>query len=226
MTYNKEYLLKLFEKVSFNIEFTELDADEFYLGLNDEIKDAFDFNYGASKFVLIPKNSDEYVIKIPFNGYLEDTWNEETYSGYEFTPFYCADNTDGWDYCLSEVKRYSQAEKEGLSTALAKTSLLCYIDSYPIYIQERCQVYSQLFDYSEKRHSKEENSKTLSLIEADKFFEINEDWLTDFRYYYGEEFFIKFMAFVDDNNWDDLRVDNIGYLNGRPVLIDYSSFGG
>lgn len=221
MTYNKEYLLKLFEKISITEEFAELDCDMFYRELDAEIKDAFNYSYGASKFVLIPKNSDDYVIKIPFNGFVEENWREgET----NFLAFYEADTSGGWDYCSVEAERYVKAEKAGFSTALAKTSLLCYANDYPIYIQERCEVYSDRFDYFERRHSKEENSKTLSLIEADHFYEMNKDWLTDFRYYYGEEFFIKFMNFIDENCWDDLRLDNIGYLDKKPVLIDYSSF--
>ena len=36
---------------------------------------------------------------------------------------------------------------------------------------------------------------------------------------------VNFINFIQEKNWDDdLRDENIGYINNRPVLIDYSGF--
>ena len=213
MTYNKETIFNLLKDLPLDGDFYEEKNDLFI----EYIKDTFYYDNGASKFVLIPKDPDaDFVIKIPYNGSLhgDDFWEE-----------YCWAENDAdrpWDYCATEVYRFFIAKEHGLAECFAETKFLDFINDYPIYIQERCVPLSTNLDRS--KHSLKEKTKTLSLC-GEKLDFINLNWLTDFRLYYGEDIFVDFVNFVSENGWDDdLRSDNIGYINDRPVLIDYSGF--
>lgn len=220
MTYNKEELLSLLSSMDILSDFSEDNANYFYQELDSDIKDKFqDFAYGASKFVLIPDNYD-FVIKIPFKGTYYHT-SEEDWDEDGFERFIYADSDNGWDYCEAETKRYELAENKGFNQFLAKTELLGYINDYPVYIQEKCVIFSQTDALS--YHSNEEKSKTIATLGKRDFW-INIDWLTDVRLYYGEDAFWFFINFIRDEEWDDLREDNIGYIGSQPVLVDYSGY--
>ena len=227
MLYDREKLLKIFASAPL------YDGEEFHEGKNDDLLYSIDnkilkysYYHGATKLAIIPKNKD-YVIKIPYTGsyeyqsgyYYHSIYNRAREDYWEFE--FGEDKNRPWDYCANEVIRYNIALENGFSKCFAKTELLGYINNYPIYIQERCITLRDSRNFH--IHSKEENSKTSSCCNF--YFEINMDWLTDFRLYYGEKTLINFIEFIRDNQWDDdLRSENIGYLNNRPVLIDYSGF--
>ena len=71
---------------------------------------------------------------------------------------------------------------------------------------------------------KEDYEKVNTLRKKYDFHSINDDWMLDFLIYYGEEMFKKLADFIFDENIYDLHNGNIGYLNGRPCLVDYSSY--
>lgn len=204
-------------KSIFKDTFLEEDAmfvEEDIPQLLDEMNIPFSYTYasGASKFVLIPESLD-FVIKVPFTGML-------TMSGY-YEQYKYAEGYYPWDYCGSEESRYIQAVEDGYGKFFAKTEQIIEKDGFPIYIQEKCIPLT--LSFSRKHYSKEEKRKTWELT---NFSYIDIDWLTECRTLYGDEVIKDFVDYLDFNLWnDDLRMENIGYLNGKPVLIDYSSFG-
>lgn len=229
MKYNKDKILRML------INAPLYEGSDFHEGMNDDFFNAMstdfcnNYNYanGATKLALIPIDKNEnYVIKIPYTG----SYNHE--SGYYYNSFYVksrfdyweygsADNTvRNWDYCATEVERYKIAKNKGFAQFFAKTELLGFINNYPIYIQEKCITLSD--SLIKHHHSKEERERTSLIC---KFADIHEDWLTDFRLCYGENTLLNFINFIQSMEWDDdLRDENIGYLNNYPVLIDYSGF--
>lgn len=235
MTYNKDELLKMFEESLLNKD------EDFYEELNNDllstlnlIFDDFDVDNGASKLAIIPVKED-YVIKIPYTGttqtdccfsYSEDEDEDGYYEEDYFSPFVGAGKDAPWDYCALEVERYQYAKKFGVERFLAETKLLGYVHGYPIYIQEKCETYydSQRFSHH-SIYSEEEKKTTRSMAGLGQFeYLVNENWLTDFRFYYGREALVDFVDFLLTNNWGDLNTSNIGYLNGRPVIFDYSGY--
>ena len=226
MNYNIEEIindLKNTESI-LNDNFSCEENDIFIDSLNSEIRNKYHFDNGISKLVLIPIDENkDYVIKIPYNGCYENGYNEESHF-YEamFCEFYGSESSERmWDYCASEQIRYSVAKENNLNQYLAETKMICFIGTRPIYIQEKCTVFSQT---SHKTYSLEEHKKTYSLC-GDDADRINPDWLTSFLYTYGEEEAKKFVDFIHKLDWDDdLRSDNLGFLNNKPVVIDYSGF--
>ena len=230
MVYNKKELIEALECSILNEEndFDSSNNEDFMDSMGKDFCDCFYHEYGASKLALIPiDDNEDYVIKIPYTGsrdresgyYDSENYYHHGYNFYyEYTCAECEDRV--WDYCGGEAQRYLIAEEEGLGMCFAKTEFLGFANGYPIYIQERCKTFSQ---NNSKKHSKEEKITTSKL--CGNYYNINSDWLTDFRLYYGNDILIHFVHFIKTMGWDDdLRNDNIGYIGNRPVLIDYSGF--
>ena len=192
----------------------------------------YKFANGASKGVIWDKRSD-YVIKVPINGsYGGSSYSESgTYLGYDnnMENWYDGGFDNSWDYCLTESYLYEDAGEWGLAAAFAGTIKI----NDNIYVQERATIFGEI---SEKRNieSKLERSRNgyadyiYSLIRQSSTFlstgQLAEIWMLDFIDYHGEEKFLEFLEFINENCINDLHWSNIGYIGDRPVLVDYSGF--
>lgn len=218
MTFDKDAVLSLLKDTFLHEDFpfTEEDTWRIINTLNipsGKKSTDYIFDSGATKFVIIPNDTD-YVIKIPFTGQIND-WDGE-YNEYEF-----GEGDDPWNYCENEVMRFAQAKFDGFSEFFAETKLIGYKDGFPIYIQEKCTCLTTIKDRHSK-YSEVEKEKTLEITE---YCGIDLTWLTDVRLMYGEDTCKWLVDYVDDNGWnDDLRPANIGYLNNKPIIFDYSSY--
>lgn len=205
----------------------------------DETKyDMFDqcFNYqaysissGATKCVVIPKEKN-YVIKIPFTGtgdyyksyYDSNGYYHSTLDFYE--DFYGADNDERvWDYCGAEVKRYRIAKEHHMEKFFAETAFVGYTTSdYPIYVQEKCTTLENtVLQYTHE----EMDSMRHTLSSVDCIGELPIRWIISFFKTYGFDTLINFVNFLNAQDWnDDLRAANVGFLNKKPILIDFSGF--
>lgn len=235
----------LFKAFSENMSFTEFSEEccnDVITALND-IKWNFDWEYGATKIVILPEGVD-FVVKIPFTGHVveeepdvncnECEYNKEgcdccVYDNeWVFRDFCLAgDIFDEWDYCKAEKNRYAHAKEFGLEQAMAETQLWFIVNDYPIYIQPKCNIFS----HGGRRQTElteitDEKRKTIkSKCDEQNVYCFNVTWLCDLLEYYGDVFFENFMNFLKENNYNkDLHSSNVGYLNGRPVLIDYAGW--
>lgn len=216
-------ILQLFEACDFDGELTENNFEEKILShLPKDFK--YNYEYGATKLVFLISDLN-YVIKIPFTGDVEEIYNADE-DGYEdiYCPFECAGESGEaeWDYCKVESERFILAREEDIDAYFAKTERIGFISGHPIYIQERAEVFSEMKNWSS--YPEEKRSSTREKCSKENFWCFNECWLTDLLEYCGEKTFDKFMSFIKVNHFDDLHSSNIGYINKRPVLIDYSGF--
>lgn len=208
------------------------------------------YDSGATKGVLI-FGDENFVVKIPFCGYIDEDaghWedsrgnyrhtaetgastkieNNEWFWNYDWAFFdfegASAQKTN-WDYCAAEAEFYDMARDNQIAFAFAKTEFLGFCGDHPIYIQEKCSMFyedSSSRDY-DKRTEKDYETVT-SLEKALDFFEFDADWTLDFLIYWGEECFKQLVKFIKNMEIRDLHNGNIGYRNGAPVVVDYSSF--
>ena len=127
-----------------------------------------------------------------------------------------------WDYCNLESKLYQEAVKQGLGAYFAEEALLGYIGDHPVYYQTRCKVLEVDFDDDEEYDRKVSKSKTIcDKLNIDCF---NPFWIADFLDAYGAEELKRLYEFLQEFHITDLRDCNVGYLDGAPILIDYSGF--
>ena len=183
---------------------------------------------GASKCVVLLHNQN-FVLKIPFTG--QQRWmqiknfDEPKYDSnnfdFVFYPFNCARTKDHWDYCNDEVEIFKKAEAAGVSSFFARTDFYGYSKhNHPIYVQERCEVFGSVdVDDMYKNLSKEIKTSASEVSSV-----LPEEWIALAIKYFGQELTNKFLAFVEDEDIDDLHYENFGFIGDRPVLIDYSGY--
>jgi len=226
MNYNKREIFNMFKNTPLykGMDFSEEENYKIFSALKNFENDFFCSN-GASKLVFIPKDtSKDFVIKIPYSGMYHTIFEDDGRIRESYCRYKKAGNKERpWDYCLTEVLRYKTAVSHGLGRCFARTEYFGAINGYPIYIQEKCDVFRHTNNISHTKKAHNTTLKASGELDFDGFIDI--DWLTDFRLYYGSVMLRRFTKFIINNGWeDDLRIDNIGYINNRPVLIDYSSF--
>lgn len=235
--------------------FGEYDASTFNQELNEALckKGVTDFEWvwdnGVSKFCIIPKY-ENWVIKIPFRGSYEEyersysCTNEdgEHYKDYEtieefydFTGASYTYDVDEWDYCAAEVAAYDHAKALGIEQYFAKTEFLGYMGGYPVYIQEKAEMFSARYSdgsSSRKSYTKEDKDKMRAKIDSlsdksgnGRYPELpSTTWMLDFEFFYGEKALEKFFNGLLEMSIEDLHNGNIGYIDGYPKLVDYSSW--
>lgn len=197
-------------------DFDYLDSESYYDKIiyyfKQKYKKPFCFDAGASKLALIFKNLS-YVIKIPFSG----NYSEEE----EYGDFCNAGSWGNWDYCEAEENIYQHAKTNGLEECFAKTERIATINGYPIYKQE----YVTVYNYGESScHTQQDEEKINSFCEEEDFYACEKNWLADVLAYFGETVFNKLVAFIRQEDINDLHNGNIGYIGLKPVLMDYSGW--
>ena len=219
---SNEEILQLFNTCTFDGILTENDFEDKVLSnLPDDLK--YHYEYGATKLVIILPDCD-FVIKIPFSGSYQEIYQDRT-DDYEeeYVEFENADfETCEWDYCKTEVNRYNLAKNVGIEKYFAKTECIGMVNHYPIYIQQKAEIFADVKDLNS--YSEEKKSSTREKCDKEDLWCFNECWLSDLLDYCGDKIFSFFMSFIKDNDFDDLHSSNIGYINGVPVLVDYSGF--
>ena len=219
---SNEEILQLFNACTFDGVLTENDFEDKVLSnLPDDLK--YHYEYGATKLVIILPDCD-FVIKIPFSGSYQEIYQDRT-DDYEeeYVEFENADfETCEWDYCKTEVNRYNLAKNVGIEKYFAKTECIGMVNHYPIYIQQKAEIFADVKDLNS--YSEEKKSSTREKCDKEDLWCFNECWLSDLLDYCGDKIFSFFMSFIKDNDFDDLHSSNIGYINGVPVLVDYSGF--
>ena len=240
----KEYILEQLDKYCTLDE--NLCTGTFYEQVVSPLEDAgcfndWTFDSGVTKGVLIFGELD-YVIKIPFyceyyegeGGYYdeEDNWIEGEDgcpSGYPFGGIevegFCQENP--WDYCETEVARYTVAERNNMEEHFAKTWLIGNVNHWPVYAQIKCCMYdsdSSRTTRSKRNYTEEDRKSVEKYIEAPGVDITEAEWLIDFLYYWGPERLSAFISFCEEWFIDDLHRGNLGYICGVPCLVDYSSY--
>ena len=211
-------IIKYIEGYDFEDFFAYDDADKFidylYHTSPEYYNQKWSCQYGATKLVIIMKDED-YVIKIPFHGESKDNY----YVG-------APTSEDFWDYCRGEAERYNEAP-DVIKKHLAKTTWVYETSNgIRLYSQPKCLV-------AYKNHYNTKSQKPFAFFwkwwkkkKRGYALPVNHiDWLNLYIDCYGLDSLKSFFETVINEDWDDDLADrNIGFLDGRPVLIDYSSY--
>lgn len=214
----REQLLDIFK----NCDFTGY-INEDTIGTNIlsklPINFSYHYEYGATKLCIMPDNSN-FVIKIPFNSAWYDPTQE--YIDYESAGY----NEHEADYCFTEVVYYKHAKQMKIHKMFCKTQLLGLINNYPIYIQQKATPMCQRDDKRNEDGYYEDARSPYSIdyCELHDFECFNSVWVADAIEYYGKAKFNRLIEFIKEHSIEDLHSGNIGYINERPVLFDFSDY--
>lgn len=152
---------------------------------------------GASKLIFIFNNHD-YVIKVPFNSYV-------------------------FNYCAREVDNYKKACQEQLEYFFAPIFYLGISHNLPIYAMKKAVTGEKEI---EQRFSAV-SDKVLSLNNKQYEPSIYYNWCSLkmkalFEYEYSLSDYGRLGGFLQRNNINDIHYNNIGFIENKPVIIDYS----
>lgn len=174
----------------------------------------YDFEYGATKLVIIPCDED-YVIKIPFN-------TTEDGELFEAAPY------GEWNYCESEMSLYEEAKERGFGE-MFKPLFQVIVNPYPVYFQEKVVCF---YD-SDLWHSKKRSAAFLKEIKTTLgkkgifTSRLEENWRADCVEFLGSiERFEEFWNFLLEFGMaDDLHSANVGYTaEETPIILDYAGY--
>lgn len=254
MMLTKQYILKCLDQ---HCDFSELTEETFVSKIVDpltanECFKNWSWDNGVTKGVLIFKDLD-FVVKIPFEGmfyfteshyvdaqgrwrYSDEVMSTEEMANWkkidaddEFVKFEGANANDSdWNYCALEAELTKQAKVEDLDFCFAATEFLGYAKDHPIYIQEKCCMFSDASSTTNKEkysnRTKSDYDSLRQVREEVRFWEVDDNWVLDFLIYWGQKILERLADFIEKYDIEDLHNGNIGYRNGVPCLVDYSSF--
>lgn len=138
--------------------------------------------------------------------------------------------------CEREVELYEKAVELGLEKFFPKTKLFCYLGDIPIVIQEKvdfadCNIPSAKF-YEIERISRSALHQKLCYKIMDYLREnadfhvrnISSRWLSACVRLYGKKTVFELEKFIIDNRINDMHGNNVGWLNSKPVILDFSGY--
>ena len=231
---------KLLQEILDNVDFPwnfgvygetdEIDCDlDIISSMNDCYEGFYSLN-GASKYVLL-NDTLPFVIKVPFNGYWEEDYNEETdeYTGeFSFVDFEGSHFSPHNNYCAGETIIYDMMCKYAFDMFFAETKFFKKIDETPIYIQEKVIPYSS--DKS-KNFRSIKTSKLAEKLASRTYINFPEAWIEAAICHYGKELTEAFIVYLSSDDdvaeiiREDLHSSNFGYReNGEPCILDYSGY--
>lgn len=136
------------------------------------------------------------------------------------------DDEFDWNYCNLEVEIYKAAVEQGLGAYFAEEGYLGELTEshHPVYYQQRCIPLCSLeYDYSSEEYQKK-STRARRTCEENSIDCFNPLWVADFLDHYGVSELRRLNEFIQEMRIGDLRDCNIGYLDGAPILFDYSGF--
>lgn len=194
-----------------NYSYDEPD-EEFLMELTPAFKKIgyHEFAWGCTKFVAISNRNDNYIIKIPFEGYYEHNYKTDEDDYTEFSM---------GDYCAIEENIYAEIENEDFAVLFAETASL----GNGFYVQERAE---SCFNYcDETRSSSKDSLKKAEEWEKEYITGgFATEWVAIAIDFYGEEVVEHFLTYARQNI-HDIHTGNYGYrFDGSPVIFDYSGY--
>lgn len=152
-------------------------------------------------------------------------------SGFPYAIKFVFPCEDEWDEAAQEAMIYEAAKKQGLERILLFTTLF-YVNQAGIkfYIQEKIDKSSCELDrdamkrLKEKANKKNNKSKVREISHKMKSPPRDDLWTARAYQIYGKKFMKKFAELTRTYGINDLHRGNTGYLNNRPVLLDFAGY--
>lgn len=137
------------------------------------------------------------------------------------------------DFCKKELANYESAKKYGVERICLPIKLLYTCTSgMEVYQQTRYStdhsdaVYKKSYDkYLERRYGDlPRKSTVIPKIRANIPSGMDKQWLARVLQLYGKKFCKSMELWLNENRINDLHDANIGWLNNKPVILDYAGF--
>ena len=140
------------------------------------------------------------------------------------------------DYCEIEMRNYETAKQYGVERiCLPIEEYNTNVHGLTLYKQTRyslstCDAFSYKHNYERylaKRNLPATGRNSLTRKITDGAYDgcrINEKWMARVLQLYGKKFCRSFEAWTNECRINDLHNNNTGWLNNKPILLDYAGF--
>lgn len=165
---------------------------------------------GETRYAVIFKH-ENFVLKIPRYGYCKE------------------------DYCQAEIRAYESAKKFHVERILLPIELY-YTTSTGIAIYKQPKysfstsdgTYNRGYDTYLNHRNTPYHKPIVRKITHECYDgrRINERWMARVLQLYGKKFCRSFEAWTNENSVNDLHNSNTGWLNNKPIILDYAGFRG
>lgn len=169
---------------------------------------------GMTKYVIIPDDLN-WVIKLPIQV------KPEQYRREEFLTKFSA-----YDYCDLETRNFAYAEEKGINIFFAESYFLSLYKGIRIYIQRKAECDEQEFDDRLKKYASHYVSESCN---EDVFDEVVSDYVLNMDESESLEAIFgdvpaELYNLIEERNVNDLHCRNYGFIDEKPVIIDYSGY--
>lgn len=138
------------------------------------------------------------------------------------------------DYCEIEVKNFERAKAYRVEKLLLPTEFLTENPhGVKIYKQARYDSAAADLDWDTERDMCKELRRVVNLKIMNKIVNniydghrIKDVWLYRVYQLYGKNFLRSFEQWTHDCQVNDLHGGNVGYLHGKPIILDYAGYFG
>ena len=178
---------------------------------------------GMTKLVIVPKETN-YVIKIPFTGYYNYSYNEDTN---DFDDYALGHERECSNCCDQEIALYEDAT-ENLRKILLPVEFVGMIDGLNIYIQEKYKTDFDGYYYQDEAYTLKENSaqkKICSKIKTETKTSLSDVFIGLLIQEYGIKNTTDILEEIEDLEIYDLHGGNYGFArDNRCVIFDYAGY--
>lgn len=191
-------------------------------------KEPFELRYGITKVVIVFEHLPK-VVKIPFSGFWYPNYDAEDDETEYFVEFENACDDDAEDYCMDEWIKYEDMCKNGFGRLAAAVDFLYRdLNGRAYYTQEKVDMWPHYPSDSKTRENTLDHIKHM----AYQYKCAPTSWMASVIEEYGERFWENFVNWAAESSADDestsicadLHNDNVGFINGMPVILDLSGF--
>lgn len=168
---------------------------------------------GATKFCLIPEESD-WVIKLSFD--MTD----------EFDPA-----EEEVDFCRREAYNYQRAVDQGLEKYFAATYKVGRVEDIDVYVQQKVATDSDKIEGMFSSYVENVYEDSLVDYTGDEYHWAVDDYVNDLEnterieaVFGASDATCKLAIFIEKYEINDLHCANYGFVNGVPVIMDYSGY--
>lgn len=150
-------------------------------------------------------------------------------------PFVVKWSTGDYAEAMKEVEIYKKATEKNLEKFFPKTAFLTTINNVDFVVQEKIDFSAREIKISDSKKFDRISRTALDRIVAkmNKEFQkaspicrrgLDERWAKMALVLYGKKACKALCEFIIENKINDLHKSNIGYKNGKPIILDFSGY--
>ena len=137
-----------------------------------------------------------------------------------------------FDYCQRELHNYEKARAYNVERILLPIQYIGEYGAVSVYLQPRFSYSHDDMSVSngnalrKKLNNIPRRSKALSNSLNNLYSWVDREWYARVLQLYGKKFLASFEKFSVEAKLNDLHDGNIGWRNGRPIILDYAGYCG